>query len=75
MRGGSEVAESSTGPSSRNENGFCNPPVRNRSTPISAMSKANSQAARSGGSRCVTEKRTRSATLSQAASAITARQA
>ena len=32
MRGGSEVAESSTGPSNRNENGFCRPPVRNSST-------------------------------------------
>ena len=39
------------------------------------MSKASSQAARSGSSRCVSGKRTRSATLSQAASAITARQA
>ena len=75
MRGGSAVADSSTGPSSRNANGFCNPPVRKSSTAISAMSKANSQAARSGSSRWVARKRTRSATLSQAASAITARQA
>ncbi len=66
MRGGSAVADSSTGPSSRNENGFCSPPVRNSRIAISAMSKANSQAARSGSIRCVTRKRTRSATLSQA---------
>ena len=39
------------------------------------MSKASSHAARSGSSRWVIGKRTRNATLSQAASAITARQA
>jgi hypothetical protein len=75
MRGGNAVAESKTGPSSRNENGFCSPPVRNKRIAISAMSNARSHAARSGSIRCVTRKRTRSATLSQAASTITARQA
>ena len=75
MRGGSAGADSSTGPSSRNANGFCSPPVKYSSTASSAMSKASSHAARSGSSRCVIGKRTRSATLSQAASAITARQA
>ena len=39
------------------------------------MSKASSQAARSGSSRWVRLNRTRSATFSQADSAITARQA
>ena len=75
MRGGSAVADSSTGARNRKANGFCRPPVRNSSTASSAMSKASSQAARSGSSRCVRLKRTRSATLSQADSAITARQA
>ena len=74
MRGGSAVAEISTGPRNRNANGFCSPPVKNSSTASSAMSKASSHAARSGSSRCVIGKRMRSATLSQAASAITARQ-
>src|SRR5215212_11286578 len=49
--GGNAVADSSTGPSSRNENGFCRPPVRNSRIATSAMSKAKSQAARSGSSR------------------------
>ena len=53
IRGGSAVAEISTGPRNRNANGFCSPPVRNSSTASSAMSKARSQAARSGSSRCV----------------------
>ena len=75
MRGGSAVAEISTGPSKRNANGFCSPPVKNNSTASSAISKASSQAARSGSSRCVEGKRTRNAMLSQAASAITDRQA
>ena len=43
-RGGSAVADSSTGPRNRNANGFCSPPVRNSSTASSAMSKASSQA-------------------------------
>ena len=63
MRGGSAVAESSTGPRNRNENGFCSPPVKNSSTASSAMSNASSQAARSGSSRCVAGKRTRSADI------------
>ena len=58
MRGGSAVAESSTGARNRNANGFSRPPVRNSSTASSAMSKASSQAARSGSSRCVRLKRT-----------------
>ncbi len=74
-RGVSAVAEISTGPRNRIANGFCKPPVKNSSTASSATSNASSQAARSGSSRCVSGKRTRSATLSQAASAITARQA
>ena len=72
-RGGSAVADSSTGPRNMKANGFCSPPVRNSSTASSAMSKASSQAARSGSSRCVRWKRSRSATLSQAASAIAAK--
>ena len=75
MRGGSAVAEIKTGPRNRMANGFCSPPVKNSNTASSAMSKASSQAARSGSSRCVMGKRMRSATLSQAASAITARHA
>ncbi len=74
-RGGSAVADNSTGPRNRKANGFCKPPVRKMSTASSAVSKASSQAARSGSSRCVMWKRRRSATLSQADSAITARQA
>src|SRR5580692_2123620 len=57
------------------ENPFASPPVRNRRIANSAMSKASSQAARSGSTRRVMRKRSRKATLSQAASAITARQA
>ena len=75
MRGGSAVADSSTGARNRKANGFSRPPVRNSSTASSAMSNASSQAARVGSSRCVRLKRTRSATLSHADSAITARQA
>ena len=45
------------------------------STASSAMSKAKSHAARSGSSRCFAGKRMRNATLSQAASTMTARQA
>ena len=75
MRGGSAVADSSTGARNRNANGFSSPPVRKSSTASSAMSKASSHAARSGSSRWVRLKRSRSATLSQADSAITARQA
>ena len=52
-RGGNAVADSSTGARNRKANGFCSPPVRNNSTASSAMSKASSQAARSGSSRCV----------------------
>ena len=52
-RGGSAVADSRTGPRNRKANGFCNPPVRKISTASSAMSKAKSQAARSGSSRWV----------------------
>jgi hypothetical protein len=75
MRGGSAVAEISTGPRNKNANGFCRPPVKKSSTASSATSKANSHAARSGSSRCAAGKRIRSAMLSQAASAITAKQA
>ena len=75
MRGGSAVAEISTGPRNRIANGFSSPPVKNSSTASSAMSKASSHAARSGSSRCAIGKRIRNAMLSQAASAITARQA
>jgi hypothetical protein len=75
MRGGSAVADSSTGARNRNANGFSRPPVRNSSTASSAMSKAKSQAARSGSSLCVRLNRTRNATFNQADSAITERQA
>ena len=74
-RGGSAVADNSTGARNKKANGFCKPPVRNKSTASSAISKAKSQAARSGSSRCVMWKRRRSAILSQADSAITARHA
>lgn len=75
MRGGKAVAEISTGPRNRNANGFSRPPVRNSSTASSAISNAKSQAARWGSRRCISGKRMRNATLSQAARAITDRQA
>ena len=76
MRGGSAVADSSTGARNRNANGFSRPPVRNSSTASSAMSKASSHAARSGLEPLrQAERAARSATFSQADSAITARQA
>ena len=76
MRGGSAVADSSTGPSKRNENGFCSPPVRNSRIAISATSKRKQpgRPIRLDALRDM-RKRTRSATFSQAASAMTARQA
>ena len=72
---GSAVAEISTGPENRKENGILQAAGEEQEDGEPAMSSASSQAARSGSSRLVMPKRSRSTTLSQAERAMTARQA
>ena len=75
MRAGSAVADSSTGPAKKNENGLSSPPVRYIRTASCPISKASSHAARLGSSRRACWNRMRSAIFSQADSTMTARQA
>ena len=53
IRGGSEVAEISTGARKRKAKGFCRPPVRNRRKASCTTSKARKRAARAGSTRSV----------------------
>ena len=53
IRVGSAVAEISTGPRNRNENGFSSPPVRYSNPASSAMFSASNAAAKRGARRCI----------------------